>query len=43
MKQPVEKMDIKKKIFANLDEIAPEHAILATNTSSLPITEIANG
>ncbi|WMY15620.1 3-hydroxybutyryl-CoA dehydrogenase [Bacillus tropicus] len=39
----VEKMDIKKKIFANLDEIAPEHAILATNTSSLPITEIAAG
>ncbi|MDM5190967.1 3-hydroxybutyryl-CoA dehydrogenase [Bacillus sp. DX4.1] len=37
----VEKMDIKKKIFENLDEIAPEHAILATNTSSLPITEIA--
>ncbi|TCW58815.1 3-hydroxyacyl-CoA dehydrogenase [Bacillus thuringiensis] len=37
----VEKMDIKKKIFANLDGIAPEHAILATNTSSLPITEIA--
>lgn len=37
----VEKMDIKKKIFANLDEIAPGHAILATNTSSLPITEIA--
>ncbi|WP_075396262.1 3-hydroxybutyryl-CoA dehydrogenase [Bacillus cereus] len=37
----VEKMDIKRKIFANLDEIAPEHAILATNTSSLPITEIA--
>lgn len=37
----VEKMDIKKKIFVNLDEIAPEHAILATNTSSLPITEIA--
>ncbi|PDY43195.1 3-hydroxybutyryl-CoA dehydrogenase [Bacillus wiedmannii] len=37
----VEKMDIKKKIFANLDEIAPEHAIFATNTSSLPITEIA--
>ncbi|PKJ54294.1 3-hydroxybutyryl-CoA dehydrogenase [Bacillus sp. SN10] len=37
----VEKMDIKKKIFANLDEMAPEHAILATNTSSLPITEIA--
>ena len=37
----VEKMDIKKQIFANLDELAPEHTILATNTSSLPITEIA--
>ncbi|MHC8523649.1 3-hydroxybutyryl-CoA dehydrogenase [Rossellomorea sp. H39__3] len=37
----VENMDIKKTIFAQLDEIAPEHTILATNTSSLPITEIA--
>ena len=37
----VENMEIKKKIFAQLDEIAPEHAILASNTSSLPITEIA--
>lgn len=37
----VEKMDIKKKIFAQLDTFAPAHAILATNTSSLPITEIA--
>lgn len=37
----VENMDIKKSIFAQLDAIAPAHAILATNTSSLPITEIA--
>ncbi|MBD7984669.1 3-hydroxybutyryl-CoA dehydrogenase [Sporosarcina sp. Sa2YVA2] len=37
----VENMDIKKSIFAQLDSIAPDHAILATNTSSLPITEIA--
>jgi 3-hydroxybutyryl-CoA dehydrogenase len=37
----VENMEIKAKIFAQLDEIAPEHAILASNTSSLPITEIA--
>ncbi|WP_075983218.1 3-hydroxybutyryl-CoA dehydrogenase [Bacillus massilinigeriensis] len=37
----VENMDIKAKIFAQLDEIAPDHAILASNTSSLPITEIA--
>ncbi|MGG1675778.1 3-hydroxybutyryl-CoA dehydrogenase [Neobacillus sp. NRS-1170] len=37
----VENMDIKTKIFAQLDEIAPAHTILASNTSSLPITEIA--
>lgn len=37
----VENMDIKAKIFTQLDEIAPAHAILASNTSSLPITEIA--
>ncbi|MFK9091587.1 3-hydroxybutyryl-CoA dehydrogenase [Bacillus salipaludis] len=37
----VENMEIKAKIFAQLDEIAAEHAILASNTSSLPITEIA--
>lgn len=37
----MENMEVKTKIFAQLDQIAPEHAILATNTSSLPITEIA--
>ncbi|KGK82697.1 3-hydroxybutyryl-CoA dehydrogenase [Desulfosporosinus sp. HMP52] len=37
----VENMEIKAKIFAQLDEICPEHTILSTNTSSLPITEIA--
>ena len=37
----VENMDIKQSIFKQLDAIAPAHAILATNTSSLPITEIA--
>ena len=37
----VENMEIKQSIFEQLDEIAPAHAILATNTSSLPITEIA--
>ena len=37
----VENMDIKRSIFAQLDDIAPAHAILASNTSSLPITEIA--
>lgn len=37
----VESMEIKTNIFSQLDEIAPKQAILATNTSSLPITEIA--
>lgn len=37
----IENMEIKKNLFAELDGIAPAHAILATNTSSLPITEIA--
>ncbi|WP_085506289.1 3-hydroxybutyryl-CoA dehydrogenase [Thalassobacillus devorans] len=37
----VENMDVKTSLFKKLDEIAPEHAILASNTSSLPITEIA--
>ncbi|GAJ38440.1 3-hydroxybutyryl-CoA dehydrogenase [Saccharococcus caldoxylosilyticus] len=37
----VENMDVKTKLFAELDQIAPTHTILATNTSSLPITEIA--
>lgn len=36
-----ENMEIKQSIFRELDAIAPNHAILATNTSSLPITEIA--
>lgn len=37
----VENMVIKAKIFKELDGICPAHTILATNTSSLPITEIA--
>ncbi|MFD1929399.1 3-hydroxybutyryl-CoA dehydrogenase [Sporosarcina siberiensis] len=37
----VENMDIKKTIFKKLDAIAPSHTILATNTSSLSITELA--
>lgn len=36
-----EKMDIKTMIFKTIDQAAPSHAILASNTSSLPITEIA--
>lgn len=37
----IENMEIKTKLFAELDEITPKRVILATNTSSLPITEIA--
>lgn len=36
-----ERLDIKRQVFSKLDELLPKHAILATNTSSLPITKIA--
>jgi 3-hydroxybutyryl-CoA dehydrogenase len=38
----VEKLPIKQDIFRKLDPICPPGAILATNTSSLPITELAS-
>jgi 3-hydroxybutyryl-CoA dehydrogenase len=38
----IENMETKKSIFRQLDEITPKDTILATNTSSLPITEIAS-
>lgn len=38
----VENMGIKSEIFKKLDQVCPAHAILATNTSSLPITDIAS-
>jgi len=37
----VENMEIKRQIFGDLDKICKPEAILATNTSSLSITEIA--
>ncbi|MEC1623264.1 3-hydroxybutyryl-CoA dehydrogenase [Bacillus mojavensis] len=36
-----ESMTAKTKLFKNLDHICPAHTLLASNTSSLPITEIA--
>ena len=36
-----EKLELKKQIFVALDDIVPDDAILATNTSSLSVTEIA--
>jgi len=37
----IENMDLKRKIFAELDKICPQHAILATNTSCLSIIDMA--
>jgi enoyl-CoA hydratase/3-hydroxyacyl-CoA dehydrogenase len=34
-------MDLKKQVFQALDKAAPKHAILASNTSNMSITEIA--
>lgn len=39
----LEKMEIKKDLFKALDEICKEDCIFGTNTSSLSVTEIANG
>ena len=36
-----ENQDLKLKIFKQMDELAPENCILATNTSSISITKIA--
>ncbi len=36
-----ERIELKIEIFAQLDQWAPKHAILASNTSSLSITEMA--
>jgi len=34
-------MDLKQKVFAEIDRLAPEHALLASNTSTMSISEIA--
>lgn len=38
----VENIDLKKKVFSNLDDICPKHTILATNTSVLSVIEIGS-
>lgn len=37
----IEEVDVKSQLFADLDRLAPEHAVLASNTSAIPITRIA--
>ena len=39
----VERLDLKREVFADLERLAPEHSLLTTNTSSVPITSIAEG
>jgi 3-hydroxybutyryl-CoA dehydrogenase len=38
----VERLDVKREIFAELNEAAPEHAILATNSSTIVSSRIAD-
>lgn len=37
-----ENLELKKRIFKEVAEHAPEHAVLATNTSTLPVSDIAS-
>jgi 3-hydroxyacyl-CoA dehydrogenase len=37
-----ERMEIKQAVFSELDEVTPGHAILASNTSSLSVTEMGD-
>src|SRR5690606_21265436 len=39
----VERIDIKKKVYARLEPHLPEGAILASNTSTIPIAQLAEG
>jgi len=36
-----EQIEVKREVFRELDRVAGEHAVLATNTSAIPITTIA--
>lgn len=35
-----EKMELKKEIFSKIDEMAPPHAIIGTNSSSIPVSKL---
>jgi len=37
----IENLEAKRTLFSELDKICPAHTILATNTSAIPVTEIA--
>jgi 3-hydroxybutyryl-CoA dehydrogenase len=38
----VERLDIKRKVFREVDEVCPEDAIIATNSSSIRVSKIEN-
>jgi 3-hydroxybutyryl-CoA dehydrogenase len=37
----IENLEAKRELFKELDKICPDHTIFATNTSAIPVTEIA--
>lgn len=37
-----ENLELKKEVFRKLDEVLPPHALIASNTSTIPITELAS-
>ena len=37
----MENLELKKKVFAELDQVCPQHAVLATNASTVSIIDIA--
>ena len=39
----IEDLETKRAVFSGLDKICPTHTIFATNTSAIPITDIAEG
>ncbi len=39
----VERMDIKQQVMARIEAVASDHAVISTNTSGLPINQIAEG
>ena len=38
-----EDLDLKKKIVAEMEQVTPDHCIFASNTSAIPIADIAEG
>jgi 3-hydroxybutyryl-CoA dehydrogenase len=39
----VERLEVKRQVFSELDAVCPPHAILSSNTSSISITKLAAG